>query len=1259
MIGRLSQRVSRPALLVGSVVTLLVLSQLFPLAWPLGRIFQGAILGAASGLLALGLVLVYRTARVINFAYGAMGSCAAQVGIVCYEVYGLPWLACVVIALLAGAAIGVAVDAVLARFRNAPRLVVTVATIGLLQVLIGLQFGIAFWTGARVIVAPFATGLSETSFTVGTSVFNLNDALLLAVVPVAVIGLSGFLLRTDAGKAVRAIADNSERAALLGIPTHRLTRIVWILAGSLAGVVLMLAAPANGLPASPFVSVGGIFMPALAAAVIAKMEDLPVAFASGVGLGIFNAIVSNNVRKASVSTVALLVIILLALLVRKWSTSRAEAAESSWSLSGTYRPLPPEIAELPEVRVGRAGILAFLGVLAVAFPFLAPPDRIHTVAGYLILGLAVISLVILSGWAGTVSLGQFSIVGVGGVVGGQLIAELNLDLFLALVVAGVAGAAISVLLGLPALRVRPLFLAVTTLAFAAAMDQFFLNPANFPDQIPGSIVRPVLWKRFPLESERATYLLILAITVLAALIASKLRSARPGRILLASRDNDRAAAAMSVPVTRVRIAGMALAGIFAGVAGVLSAVLELGIGSSSFPPQTSVLIFSMAVVGGLSTVSGSLMGVAGVQLLIFLIGLLTAQGAQFASLGTGVLMLLVLIAFPGGISELVMSVRDRIIAELLRRRGLELQVGAADGSADIDEPSPEEAPTRVERIPAGSNAEPILRCEGVTASYGPLQVLFGVDLDVGDGEMVALLGTNGAGKSTVFKVVAGLLPPTGGEVTVDGVRIDGLRPDEIATRGLALMPGGRGVFPTMTVAENLRLACWQVRSDRVRSQEAVTEAIEMFPILDERADQMAGNLSGGEQQQLSLAMAFITKPKVLLIDELSLGLAPTIVGMLCDKVREINATGTTVVVVEQSVNVAMQLARRAVFLEKGAVRFEGPTGELLDRPDILRSVFIGGAAADPGHASTNGHAHGAPAPVPSRDVALHLNGLTKRFGGITAVDGVDLTIEPGTIVGLIGHNGAGKTTLFDLISGFLTPNAGTITLGDVDITTTAPHQRAAIDLGRSFQEARLFPSLTVEETIVVALDRHAASHDWVAAATALPAAVDSDAHSYRRAHELMDLLGLNGFKSTPIADLSTGTRRIVELACTLAMDPAVLLLDEPSAGVAQKDTEALGPLLRRIQAETGTSIVIIEHDMPLLTSLCDRLVALDTGSVIFEGPPDDVLEHPLVVQSYLGVDDAAINRSGSGDTVRRSDPARANGRRRTPLVAAGRSSGEG
>lgn len=215
MIGRLSQRVSRPALLVGSVVTLLVLSQLFPLAWPLGRIFQGAILGAASGLLALGLVLVYRTARVINFAYGAMGSCAAQVGIVCYEVYGLPWLACVVIALLAGAAIGVAVDAVLARFRNAPRLVVTVATIGLLQVLIGLQFGIAFWTGARVIVAPFATGLSETSFTVGTSVFNLNDALLLAVVPVAVIGLSGFLLRTDAGKAVRAIADNSERAALL------------------------------------------------------------------------------------------------------------------------------------------------------------------------------------------------------------------------------------------------------------------------------------------------------------------------------------------------------------------------------------------------------------------------------------------------------------------------------------------------------------------------------------------------------------------------------------------------------------------------------------------------------------------------------------------------------------------------------------------------------------------------------------------------------------------------------------------------------------------------------------------------------------------------------------------------------------------------------------------------------------------------------------------------------------------------------------
>jgi ABC-type branched-subunit amino acid transport system ATPase component len=396
----------------------------------------------------------------------------------------------------------------------------------------------------------------------------------------------------------------------------------------------------------------------------------------------------------------------------------------------------------------------------------------------------------------------------------------------------------------------------------------------------------------------------------------------------------------------------------------------------------------------------------------------------------------------------------------------------------------------------------------------------------------------------------------------------------------------------------------------------------MFPVLAERWDQAAGDLSGGEQQQLSIAMAFVTEPAVVLIDELSLGLAPTVVGMLVDKVRELHAQGTTIVVVEQSVNVALLMCEQAVFMEKGQVRFRGPTAGLLDRPDILRAVFIGtGDEVVPSGA-------GSPDDRPDRGVALECRGLTKRFGGITAVDDVDLVVPPGSIIGLIGHNGAGKTTLFDLLTGFLDLDGGVVRLGGTDITDLPPHRRAVLEVGRSFQEALLYPSLTVVDCVKVALERHLANRDPVADALHLPASTDSERAAAARADELVALVGLTPFRDRPTGELSTGTRRIVELACLLAQDPAVVLLDEPTAGVAQAETEALAPMLRRVQAETGCSMVVIEHDMALLQELCDEFVALEQGRVIARGAPADVLADPAVVASYLGTDDDVVHRSG-------------------------------
>ena len=239
----------------------------------------------------------------------------------------------------------------------------------------------------------------------------------------------------------------------------------------------------------------------------------------------------------------------------------------------------------------------------------------------------------------------------------------------------------------------------------------------------------------------------------------------------------------------------------------------------------------------------------------------------------------------------------------------------------------------------------LLRCESLDVAYGPVQVLFGVDLEVAQGEVVALLGTNGAGKSTLLRAIMGLAPPRRGRVELDGDDVTGADPAALARRGVTLMPGGRAVFPGLTVAENLRMATWLFRDDAAKVAAGVEAMLELFPMLEARVEERAGLLSGGQQQMLALAQVLIGEPRVLLIDELSLGLAPIVVGELLGVVAGLKEQGVTIVLVEQSVNVALELAERAVFMEKGEVRFEGPAEGLLERGDLLRSVFIEGGRA--------------------------------------------------------------------------------------------------------------------------------------------------------------------------------------------------------------------------------------------------------------------------------------------------------------------------
>jgi ABC-type branched-subunit amino acid transport system ATPase component len=238
--------------------------------------------------------------------------------------------------------------------------------------------------------------------------------------------------------------------------------------------------------------------------------------------------------------------------------------------------------------------------------------------------------------------------------------------------------------------------------------------------------------------------------------------------------------------------------------------------------------------------------------------------------------------------------------------------------------------------------DPLLRLEGVCFSYGPLQVLFDVDLTVPTGGRVGLLGTNGAGKSTLLRVIAGLARPSAGSVCFAGRDVTGLPTEERVGLGMTLLEGGRATFPSLTVAESLRVGAYPYLSDRLRVERSVDDALDLFPALRPRLGQRAGTLSGGEQQMLALAKALLARPRLLMIDELSLGLAPVVLeGIVAALDVLVRDGGVSLVLVEQSLNVALGVTDQAYFMEKGAVRFSGPTSDLLDRGDLVRSVFFG------------------------------------------------------------------------------------------------------------------------------------------------------------------------------------------------------------------------------------------------------------------------------------------------------------------------------
>jgi ABC-type branched-subunit amino acid transport system ATPase component/ABC-type branched-subunit amino acid transport system permease subunit len=290
------------------------------------------------------------------------------------------------------------------------------------------------------------------------------------------------------------------------------------------------------------------------------------------------------------------------------------------------------------------------------------------------------------------------------------------------------------------------------------------------------------------------------------------------------------------------------------------------------------------------------------------------------------------------------------------------------------------------------------------------------------------------------------------------------------------------------------------------------------------------------------------------------------------------------------------------------------------------------SAGDAFVGTTQSFTRAATAPRPmvvGSDVVLKVEGINKRFGGVIACNDVSFDVHRGETLGLIGPNGAGKTTLFEIIGGFTKADAGHIVFDGTDVTSRSAEGRSQAGLIRSFQDAPLFPTLSVVDTIRLAHERRMPSGLF----SSLVGRAKHERAIQAETDRLVEMLGLQSYARKAVHELSTGTRRITELACLVALEPTVLLLDEPSSGVAQRETEALGDLIKAIKTHLGTTVVIIEHDIPLVRSLSDRLVAMESGTVIAVGTPTAVLADPLVVSSYLGGSDVAIERSGVGASL--------------------------